>query len=440
MATKIQVRRDTAANWTANNPVLSSGEIGFVTDENKMKLGNGSTAWNSLSYLQGAESGVTSLVGTANEVEVSASSGAVTISLPSTINANTTGTAASLTTARTIALSGDISGSASFDGSASVNITTAIQPNSVVLGTDTTGDYVATISGTTNQITVSASSGNSTLSFPAAVTFPGTVTLNGNPLNALEAATKQYVDAIAEGLHIHASVSTATSASIDLSSPSASVDGVALTNNMRVLVKNQSNTAQNGIYVYNSASAILVRASDFDTVAEIQGGDFVFVTGGNTYADTGWVQTETVTTLGTDPILFTQFSGAGTYTAGTGLFLDGTVFSNTGVLSISGTTDEVEVSASTGNITIGLPSSVALGTVTSGTWNGSVIGLTYGGTNANLTAVNGGVVYSTGSAMAISSAGEVGQVLTSNGAGAPTWAAAASGGSAIGEPFFLAGL
>jgi hypothetical protein len=493
MATKIQVRRDTLSNWINNNPVLSAGEIGFVIDNNRMKVGDGALAFTLLPYLEAdayidsvilgtdttgnyvaqatasgagisvtgsgesasvviSNTGVTSLTGTANEVEVSSSTGAVTLSLPTTINANTTGTAAALTNARTIALSGDVSGSASFDGSASAGINTTLAnsgvsastygsatqiprftvdekgritsasvvvveglPNqsgnegkylttngsfsswdTIDLGTDTQGNYVAQVSasgtgisvtgsgesasvvientgvksltGTANQISVSASTGNPTVSLPSAVTFPGTVTLNGNPNGPLEAATKQYVDAVAEGLHIHASCEVATTASVNLSSPTASVDGVALTNNMRVLVKNQSNTAENGIYVYNSSSAALVRASDFDSSAEIQGGDFVFVTGGDVYNNTGWVQTEKVTTLGTDPILFSQFSGAGTYSAGTGLQLDGTVFSNTGVLSLAGTANEVSVSASAGNVTISLPDDVALtGTPTSTT-------------------------------------------------------------------------
>ena len=485
MATKIQVRRDTLSNWINNNPVLSAGEIGFVIDNNRMKVGDGALAFTLLPYLEAdayidsvilgtdttgnyvaqatasgagisvtgsgesasvviSNTGVTSLTGTANEVEVSSSTGAVTLSLPTTINANTTGTAAALTNARTIALSGDVSGSASFDGSASAGISTTLAnsgvsastygsatqipsftvdekgritsasvvvveglPNqsgnegkylttngslsswdTIDLGTDTQGNYVAQVSasgtgisvtgsgesasvviqntgvksltGTANQISVSASTGDPTVSLPSSVTFPGTVTLNGNPNNPLEAATKQYVDTVAEGLHVHASCEVATTASVNLSSPTASVDGVALTNNMRVLVKNQSNTAENGIYVYNSSSAALVRASDFDSTAEIQGGDFVFVTNGDIYNNTGWVQTEKVTTLGTDPILFSQFSGAGTYTAGTGLQLDGTVFSNTGVLSVTGTANEVTVSASAGNVTISLPDDVAL--------------------------------------------------------------------------------
>ena len=368
----VELGTDTAGNYVSQ--VTSTGNGLSVT-------GTGESASVVIE-----NTGVTALSGTANEVEVSASTGSVTISLPSTINANTTGSAATLTNARAIVLGGDLSGSATFDGSASISITADIQPNSVVLGTDTTGNYVATASagsgisisgsgsedaaitisntgvtsltGTANQIAVSASNGDATISFPSAVTFPGTVTLNANPQNALEAATKQYVDAIAEGLHIHASVATATTASVDLNDAPASIDGVNLTDGMRILVKNQSTTADNGIYTYSASADALVRASDFNSSAEIQGGDFLFVTGGNTYENTGWVQTEKVTTLGTDPILFTQFSGAGTYSAGTGLLLDGTVFSNTGVLSLAGTPNEVEVSASSGSITVSLPSTI----------------------------------------------------------------------------------
>lgn len=50
MTTKIQIRRDTAANWTSNNPTLANGEMGYETDTNKLKVGNGSSAWSSLSY------------------------------------------------------------------------------------------------------------------------------------------------------------------------------------------------------------------------------------------------------------------------------------------------------------------------------------------------------------------------------------------------------
>lgn len=152
-----------------------------------------------------------------------------------------------------------------------------------------------------------------------------TITNLAEPSQASDAATKGYVDAVAEGLHIHASVAAATTANITLAPAPATIDGVTLTTNMRVLVKDQNATAENGIYVFDGTD--LVRADDYDTAAEIQAGDFVFVSGGTLYNSTGWVQENPVTTLGTDPIAWDQFSGAGEYTAGTGLNLNGTEFS-----------------------------------------------------------------------------------------------------------------
>jgi len=140
-------------------------------------------------------------------------------------------------------------------------------------------------------------------------------------VDTAEIATREYVDAVSEGLHIHASVATATEENIDLASPPSSIDGVSLTEGMRVLVKDQTATAQNGIYVFVDGS--LVRAEDHDTAVEIQAGDFVFVEGGTTYNATGWVQLNSVNTLGTDAIEWTQFLGVGTFVGGTGIDIDG---------------------------------------------------------------------------------------------------------------------
>jgi len=145
----------------------------------------------------------------------------------------------------------------------------------------------------------------------------------------MHVANKRYVDAIAEGLHIHAAVVAATTANVTLASAvdnGKTLDGVTLATGNRILVKNQTTESENGIYIV-SASGAPTRAADFNSAAEIHGGDFVFVTGGTQYNNTGWVQTETVTTVGTDAIGFTQFSGAGTYLAGNGLSLTGSTFS-----------------------------------------------------------------------------------------------------------------
>ena len=148
----------------------------------------------------------------------------------------------------------------------------------------------------------------------------------GEPTQATHAATKGYVDTVAEGLHVHASTVAATTANINLTTGGLLViDGVQLVADDRVLVRAQTAPAQNGIYLAKSGA--WVRADDYNSPAEIQGGDFTFVTGGTLYNSSGWVQGDAITTLGTDPIEFTQFSGAGTYTAGTGLLLNGGQFS-----------------------------------------------------------------------------------------------------------------
>jgi hypothetical protein len=160
----------------------------------------------------------------------------------------------------------------------------------------------------------------------AGATFTGDVILNADPSQALGAATKQYVDSVAEGLHIHASAVAATTANVNLATGGLlEIDGVQLVADNRVLVKSQTDAEDNGIYLAKVGA--WVRAEDFDAPAEVDGGDFIFVTGGNSYGNTGWVQTSTnVVTIGTDPIAFTQFSGAGTYLAGTGLELNGNTF------------------------------------------------------------------------------------------------------------------
>lgn len=155
------------------------------------------------------------------------------------------------------------------------------------------------------------------------------ITNLGAPTNSTDAATKAYVDAVSEGLHIHAAARAYVGTDIDLSTAleaGDTIDGLTLLAGDRILVNGQSTQSQNGIYVVQATGAA-VRSTDFDTSLEISSGDFIFVSSGTSYGNTGWVQTLKPATIGTDPISFTQFSGAGTYTAGAGLTLTGTVFS-----------------------------------------------------------------------------------------------------------------
>jgi hypothetical protein len=201
------------------------------------------------------------------------------------------------------------------------------------------------------------------------------------PVDANDAATKGYVDSVAEGLHVHASVAAATVGNIDLGSGVAAVDGVTLVSGSRVLVRAQTNAAQNGIYVSNGTT--LSRAADYDTAGEIQVGDFVFVDGGTVYGATGWVQTEAVTTLGTDNLAWVQFSGAGTFTAGDGLTLDGTEF------NVVGTADRISVTADAIDIAstyAGQSSITTVGTIATGTWEATDVAVAHGGTGASTAA------------------------------------------------------
>ena len=159
------------------------------------------------------------------------------------------------------------------------------------------------------------------------------ITSLGTPTDATDAATKAYVDSVTEGLHIHEAAVAATTENVNLANALENgdvIDGITLATGNRVLVKNQSTASENGIYVVQ-ASGQPTRATDFDTAAEVDSGDFVFVYSGTVNASTGWVQTNRPATIGTDAINFTQFSGAGTYLAGNGLSLNGNTFSiNTG--------------------------------------------------------------------------------------------------------------
>ena len=143
---------------------------------------------------------VNSLTGTANEIEVSSNTGNVTLSLPSTINANTTGTAAALTNARTISLSGDVTGSVSFDGSGNVDIPTTIAINSLVLGTDTTGDYVQSLVAGTG-ITLTNNSGESAT--PTVAVTTNTFDAYGAAANAATNAATALTNHEADTTNIH---------------------------------------------------------------------------------------------------------------------------------------------------------------------------------------------------------------------------------------------
>ena len=147
-----------------------------VYQDSSIALGSKTTG----NYVESISAGNTSVVITGSGSETAA----VTVALGDNIGANTSGnaaTASKLATARNIALSGDLAGSANFDGSGNISISATIQADSVALGTDTSGDYVATVTGTTNEIEIT---GAGTEGRAAQIGLPETVNLtNGNITN-----------------------------------------------------------------------------------------------------------------------------------------------------------------------------------------------------------------------------------------------------------------
>jgi len=204
-------------------------------------------------------------------------------------------------------------------------------------------------------------------------TFTGAVTLAADPTNALHAATKQYVDAVATGLDCKASVLVATNTHITLSGSPQIIDGISVTVGDRVLVKNQSPATDNGIYVV--ASGAWTRATDADSNAEVTPGMFTFVEQGAIYGASGWVLSTTGTiVLGTTALTFSQFSGGGTYQAGNGITLDGNTFSVTAGAGLTQEAGGLRIDASyTGQTTI-----TTLGTIATGTWNATTIAVNKG--------------------------------------------------------------
>jgi hypothetical protein len=208
------------------------------------------------------------------------------------------------------------------------------------------------------------------------------VAVTQDPTSALELATKQYVDSVAQGLDPKASCVAATTANITLSG-TQTIDGVALSVNDRVLVKNQTTGSENGIYLVVAASS-WTRATDFDNLTntgEVTPGAFTFVEEGTANADSGWVLTNNGTiTVGTTALTFTQFNGAGSITAGDGLTQTG----NT--INAVGTAGRISVAANAIDIDttyVGQSTITTLGIIGTGTWQGTLIGPTYGGTGVN---------------------------------------------------------
>lgn len=275
---------------------------------------------------------VASVSGTANEITATGTS-VVVLSLPTALTftgKTVTGGTFLLPIISSISNSGTITIPSGTDTLVARNTTDTLT-NKSISGATNTLTNIANASLTNSSVTV----GTTAIALGASsLTLGGltTVTVTQDPVSALQLAPKQYVDAVAQGLDPKASCVAATTANITLSG-TQTIDGVALIAGDRCLVKDQTLSQNNGIYLV--AAGAWTRATDMDSWLEVPGA-FTFIEQGTAYADTGWVCTSNAGgTLGTTPITWVQFAGVGSYTAGTGLTLTGTQFSLTAPVTVA---------------------------------------------------------------------------------------------------------
>tara|TARA_R110000868_G_scaffold52314_2_gene165444 strand:+ start:335 stop:1474 length:1140 start_codon:yes stop_codon:yes gene_type:complete len=203
-----------------------------------------------------------------------------------------------------------------------------------------TGTATGSITGT-GALNFTAGGANSSIVLTP--TGTGTVNVGGfkvtnmaTPVSGTDATTKDYVDNLVQGLIVKNAVKVATTTNITLSG-TQTIDGYSVQVNDRVLVKNQTAPAENGIY--SAQSSTWTRTTDADTWDELISA-YVFVQLGSTQADTGWVCTiDSGGTLGVTAVTWAQFSGAGTFTAGQGLLLASNAFS----IDLVGTSGKIVV-------------------------------------------------------------------------------------------------
>jgi hypothetical protein len=312
-----------------------------------------------------------------------------------------------------------------------VNSTITLGSSTLTLGSTTTS--VAGITELTvdnlnfngNEISSTDSNGNITIS----PNGTGSVDVSNSriigvaePVSGTDAATKNYVDNAVTGLDWKSSVNLLANTNVALTgaTETLAIDGhsaldVTDNNVYRILLINQSTTSENGIYTYtdDGTNYILVRATDADTYQELINSS-VYIVEGTTYGQTGWVQSNHYLTSFSGQS-WVQFSGAGAYSAGAGLGQSGTEFFvnvaadggieiaadalqlknslsgngltyTSGVLAVGGTTNRITVDADSVDIAstyVGQSSITTLGTIATGTWQGTVVSPTYGGTGVN---------------------------------------------------------
>jgi len=249
---------------------------------------------------------------------------------------------------------------------------------------------------------------------------------------------KEYVDSVASGLEVKEHCRVATTSDIGATYNSTggtsgrgqftaapnTIDGISLALDDRILVKDQNNLDENGIWyvttVGTGTNGVWERATDFDEDDEVVEGSFVFIGEGTVNADSGWVLTtdDPITIGGTSgsDIEWSQFSGAGQITAGDGLTKSGNTINAVGTANrITVNADSIDIASTY----VGQTSITTLGTISTGTWHGTNIGAAYGGTGINTSSSTGVPTISSGtwsvSSVLSTTLGGTGQSTYTNG-------------------------
>ncbi len=359
---------------------------------------------------------------------------------------------------------------------------TSLAANQLLFGNGTAG-VGSVSSGATGTVLIGVSGSNPVFSNQPTVS---SITISNAPVNTTDGANKAYVDSVVAGLTWKDTCACATTSNLNaVYNNGSSGVGATLTNsgtlaafvtdgqspvvNSRILVLSQSLTFQNGIYVLSvlgdgSTAWVLTRATDWNQPSQIQPGDIIPVQSGTTNGGTSWIQTASVTQVGTSAIIFSQFS----YSAYTFLQVNNnlseltasasTARTNLGITNLatqSVTTGQVLVGAAgntltgptltDGQLLIGSTGATPVATVplngTNISWStgaGSLtanisgqVSVSNGGTglsSATPYALVAGGTSSSGPLQSLPSLGNAGQVLTSQGASSlPTWSAVGTG-------------